>query len=175
MNTNKATASDVKKLTRRDFVRILGAAALAIETIVSGCASSQQTIRLPGGRELTLPNRHLDSDYSIEDMRDIVSALNEILGRIVETARNMGQYHELNFNQSSASGMARTAEELAEDFMHQSSTADATAQRLANRFEFVYSQLVYLIRYYRDHLAEEGISTQNIPALLGYSLNLRNL
>ena len=188
MNTTRTAAPGVlnqRDMTRRGCLRLIGAVATGVvaEGVLGplGCAVRQPTLRLQDGRELILPDGRGGYSYSVQDMRDMVSALNEMLVRIEDTAAYAGQGGELHFNQRSLLGMARTATDLVEDFIRQTDCAiehglpEEEMAHVRERFAFVYDQLVLVIGLYRDGLREAGISVEGIPSRLGYGMDLHGL
>lgn len=188
MNTTRTAApaaANQKDMTRRGCLRLIGAVAAGVVAEgpfgLLGCAVRQPTLRLQDGRKLVLPDGRGGCSYGAQDMRDMVSALNEMLVRVVDTATYAGRGRELPFNQLSLLGMARTATDLAEDFIRQTDRAierglvEEEMAHVRARFEFVYAQLVLIMGLYRDGLREAGISIERIPSLLGYEMDLHGL
>jgi len=146
-----------------------------------GCGAAQNprsTIALSDGR--SVPVIILDrnqSDVSISNMKNYIFALNKILEKMVDRTAGMSRLNdEPPFEGAlGAVQIARTAREVAEEFVGRCNAALISEEVLAeemefltNRYAFAHGLLVDAILKFRDGLQGAGFGVRSMPASLGY-------
>lgn len=153
---------------------------MVLTACLAGCGAAQDyrsTITLSDGRGV--PVIVLDrnrSDASIVDMRNYISALNQILERLVRKTVDLSRlYGEPPFEGAlGAVQVARTAQEVAVEFLGKCNSAltseevsPGEMESLTTRYAFAHGLLRDAIVKFRDRFGT-AVNVGGIPASLGY-------
>ncbi len=160
------------------WCRRLGAAGASLFLLCApagACAShvsGPAMVSVQTGRDIPLfLGTNAPSQDALANMRNDVATLKGVLGGLMGMEGSVVYRPARSADFSGARSVARTCLELADDFMRESENpAPERMDYLNGRWEFVHTQMVYSIRFYRDGLRGMGIGTRILGQEFGVDL-----